>query len=377
VLSDGNRVEEFEKLSVSVDFFPLLGVQPYRGRLFAAEDARPGVDTVAIVSYRLWQRWYGGDEGVIGRRIQINSVPRTIIAVMPPGFYFLNRAVDLWDPVAPNPSENYRATSGRWMLSIGRLKPGVTPADAQARMTALGRRLEAAYPAFNTGWGIQVEPLRDTLVHDVKSSLLILLGAVGLLLAVACANVANLLLARYTARAREMAVRASLGAGRWRVIRQLLTESAILGLAGGLGGFIFARYAIRGLLALAPRDLTRAAEISIDTRILLVAVGLSLLTGILFGMAPALVASRGALAEALRGAGRSSIGGGRRLRSWLVGAEVALSVMLLAGGLLLFRSLVGLQGVHPGLDASNLLTFRVSLPAVRYPDLVELGRVHH
>ncbi|HEY1342302.1 MAG TPA: ABC transporter permease [Bryobacteraceae bacterium] len=368
VLADGARVEEFGKQSVSAEFFPLLGVRAYRGRLFTAEEDRPP-DSVLLISHRLWQSWFGGDETAIGRRVQINSLPRTIIGVLPPGFHFLNRDVDLWEPLGLNPAQDYRATSGRWMMSVARLKPGVSPDVAQAHMTELGRRIEAANPQFDTGWTIQVEPLRETLVHEVKTSLLVLLGAVGLLLGVACANVANLLLARYTAREREMAVRVSLGAGRARLIRQLLTESLILGIAGGVCGILAARWAIRGLLAVAPRDLASTATISIDGRILLFALVLAVATGVIFGLAPALVTARAGLANALRGAGRSSIGGGLRLRSWLVGGEVALSVMLLAGGLLLFRSLTGLQGVNAGIDPSNLLTFRVSVPAARYRDL--------
>jgi len=214
-----------------------------------------------------------------------------------------------------------------------------------------------------------VESLRDSMVREVKTSLEVLLGAVGLLLAVACANVANLLLARFATRRTEMAVRVSLGAGRGRVIRQLLTESVLLGVAGGLAGIAVARGAVTGLLAMAPRDLVRGAAIAMDLRVLLFAVALSVLTGIFFGLAPAVATSRAGLMQGLRGGGRSGIGGGGRLRSWFVGTEVAFSVILLVGATLLFRSLVGLLAVNPGLDPSNVLTFRVTLPAVRYPDL--------
>ncbi len=368
VLMDGDRVEQLTKQLVSADLFPLLGVHPIRGRLFTAAEDRPASDTVLLISYRLWQSWFGGDDGVIGRRVQVNATPRTIIGVMPPGFHFRNRETDLWEPLGLNPAQNYRKTSGRYMLSIGRLKPGVSQTQAQARMTAIAQRLETAYPEFDKNWTINVESLRDSLVREVKTSLIVLLCAVGLLLAVACANVANLLLARYTTRRQEMAVRASLGASRWRVVRQLLTESIVLSLAGGLLGVLLARWAVAGLLALAPRDLTRSANITLDFRILVFAIGLSMLTGVIFGLVPSLIASRISLANALNDGSRSSTSSGH-LRTWLIGAEVALSVMLLAGAGLLFRSLVGLQKVDPGLDSSGVLTFRVSIPAARYPEL--------
>ena len=367
VLADGDRAEEFRKQLVSADLFPLLGVHPVRGRLFTAAEDRPASDTVLMISYRLWQSWFGGEESVIGRRVQVNATPRTVIGVMPPGFAFRNRETDLWEPLGLNLATNYRKTQGRYMLSVARLKPGVTQEQAQAHMTAIAQRLETAYPEFDKNWTVTVESLQDSLVREVKTSLIVLLCAVGLLLVVACANVANLLLARYTTRRQEMAVRASLGASRWRIVRQLLTESIILSLAGGLLGVLAARWAVTGLLALAPRDLMRPANIEVDLRILLFAIGLSGLTGIVFGLAPSLISSRIRLAEALNDGSRSSTSSGR-LRAWLVGAEVALSVMLLAGAGLLFRSLVGLQKVDPGLDASGVLTFRVSIPAARYPE---------
>ena len=368
VLSAGTRSEQLQKQLVTADLFPLLGAHPVRGRLFTAADDKPGTDTALIISYRLWQTWFGGDEAVIGRKVQVNSTPRTIIGVMPPGFYLLDRETDLWDTLGLDAARDYRKTQGRWMLCLARLKPGVTRQIAQAHMAALAQRLETSFPVFDKNWSINVEPLRDSMVRQVKASLLILMGAVGLLLAVACANVAGLLLARYAARSRELAVRMSVGAGRARVIRQLLTESVLLGLIGGGAGVLAAVWAVKGLVALAPADLTRGAQVSFDLRIVLFAVGLSLATGVVFGIAPALAASRGQLADGLRECGRSNIAGATRLRAFLVSGEVALSVMLLVGGMLLFRSFVRLQAVNPGLDPSGVLTFRISLPAARYPE---------
>ena len=222
-------------------------------------------------------------------------------------------------------------------------------------------------PTSTRHWTVNVEPLRDSMVREVKTSMYVLLGAVALLMAVACANVANLLLARHTARRREMAVRAAIGAGRWRVVRQTITESLVLGAAGGLLGLAVARAAIAGLLALAPRDLTQTAEVTIDVSVVIFSFGLSLLTGVLFGLAPAVSAARTDVLAGLREGSRGSAGG-HRTRNLLVAGEVALSIMLLAGAGLLFRTLAGLQSVNPGLDPSRMLTFRVSLPNARYRD---------
>ena len=368
VLSEGDRVEELQNRFATVDLLPMLGVQPLRGRFFTAQEDTPTAPNTLVISYRLWQSWFAGDEGVIGRAVQLRSRPATIIGVLPPLFYFRDRNTDLWEPMGFDPARDYRATSGRGPMAAARLKPGVTLERAQAEMTAIAGRLETAYPQFDKNWTVTLEPLRDSMVREVKTSLRVLLGAVGLLLLVACANVANLLLARYTSRKREIAVRMAIGAGRRRVIRQLITESAVLSLSGGVLGLVFARIAVMGLLALAPQDMARNALVSVDLRVAWVALALAALTGILFGLAPSLVASRDGLSLGLREAARSSIGGGLRVRSVLVAAEVALSLVLLAGAGLLFRSLVELQGVDAGLDPKGLLTFRLSLPGARYPE---------
>jgi putative ABC transport system permease protein len=364
VLTLRGRAEEFREQSVSADVFPSLGIHPLRGRLFTREEDRdPG--QVVLISYRLWQSWFGGESDAIGRRVQLNSLPVTIIGILPPDFYFLDRKVDLWGPLGLNPAEDYRRTSGRWLMCMGRLRRDVKIRQAQAHMAALAERLEQAYPEFNKNWTIHLEPLRDALFHEAKTPLLVLLAAVVMLLSVACANVANLLLARYSSRGLEIALRASLGAGRWRVVRQLLTESMLLGAAGGLFGVTLARWAVGGLVAVAPEDLFESVgAIQVDFRMILFSVVLSLLAAIFFGMAPALLALRFDLLSALRG--HSRLGSGRRLRSWLVSTEVAISAVLLAGAILLFRSLVGLETVNAGIDPSNLLTFRVSLLDARY-----------
>jgi putative ABC transport system permease protein len=365
VLGDGRRLEEVDAQAVSGELLPALGVQPVRGRVFTMQEDKDDAH-VAVISYRLWQSWFGGDDGVIGRQMQVNSRPFTVVGVLPPDFYFNTRSSDIWLTLGLKPADNLRKTQGRWMWAVARMKPGVSLKQARAEMKGMAQRLEIAYPEFDKGWGTDVEPLRDSFVGEVKTSLLVLLGAVTLLLCVACANVANLLLARYSARRREMAVRGALGAACSRLVRQLLTESVILGLVGGVLGIVLAYFAVAGLVALAPRELTRSVQITFDLRIVVFSFLLSVVTSIIFGLAPSLVASGGDLNRGLHEDSRHSTGNGNRMRRWLVALEIACSVALMAGAGLLFRSLVGLQNVDPGLDAHNVLTFRVSLPRQRY-----------
>jgi putative ABC transport system permease protein len=367
ILGDGKRTEEVDAQAMSGEVLPALEVRPIRGRVFTMQEDKDDAH-VAVISHRLWQSWFGGDEAVIGRQIQVNSRPFTVIGVLPPNFYFNTRSVDVWLTLGLHPADNLRKTQGRWMWAMARLKPDVSLSQARAEMSGIARRLEIAYPEFDKGWGVDVEPLRDSFVGPAKSSLMVLLAAVTLLLCVACANVANLLLARYSARRREMAVRGALGAARMRLIRQLLTESVILGLVGGVLGIVFAYFAVEGLVALAPRELTRSVQITFDLRIVLFAVLLSIVTSIFFGLAPALVASRGDVNRALHEESRAATGSGHRMRAWLVALEIACSVALMAGAGLLFRTMVGLQHVNPGLDAHNVLNFRVTLPKQRYKE---------
>ena len=365
LLGDGRHSEQVDVQAVSSELLPILRVQPIRGRVFTQEEDSKDAH-VALISYRVWQSWFGGDEGILGRQIQVNMRPFTIIGVMPPDFYFHTRSIDVWMTLGLNPSPDLRLHQGRWMMTIARMKPGVSLKQAQTEMTGIAQRLEIAYPAFDKNWGINVEPLRDSLVGQVKASLIALLGAVTLLLAVACANVANLLLARYSGRRRELAVRGALGAARFRLLRQLLTESLVLGLVGGGLGIGLASLAVSGLVALAPKEMTRSVQVLFDVRILIIAVGLSVLTSVVFGLAPAVIASRGNINRALHEESHQGTGSGNRLRNWLVAGEVACSVILLAGAGLLFRTVIGLQAVDPGLNPDKVLTFSVALPGARY-----------
>lgn len=364
VLGDSNRAEEFAEMEASSNLMPMLSVQPMLGRRFTETESRQGAEPVMLISFRLWQSWFGGDRNIIGKRVPFGGRPRTIVGVLPTNFSFYDRAIDVWSPLVISPAQN--GGDGRWMECLARLKPGVTLEQAQAEMAVLAQQRARDDPEFNKGWTVSLQRLHDALVRNVKSSLIILLGSVGLLLAVACANVANLLLARYTARQREIALRTSLGAGRSRVARQLLTESVLLAAIGGAAGMLFAKWAVSVLIYLAPKDLTQFMEIDVDLRIYLFATGLAALTSILFGLAPALAGSRTALAQTMQMESRSSTAAKGHLRAWFVGTEIALSVVLLSGALLLFRSLQGLQSVNPGIDAANLLTLRVSLPGGQY-----------
>ncbi|HEY7210618.1 MAG TPA: ABC transporter permease [Bryobacteraceae bacterium] len=364
VFGDRERAEEVTDIEADAHLLPMLGVQPVVGRYFTEVESGNSSNPVILISFRLWQSWFGGDKGILGKRVQFAGQPRTIIGVLPANFYFHNRGIDVWTPLDITPAKN--GGEGRWLWCLARLKPDVTLREAQAEMSGIARRRALDDPGFNKDWTVTVEPLRDALVRNIRPSLLVLLGAVGLLLAVACANVASLLLARYTVRQREMALRASLGAGQIRVMRQLLTESLLLAAAGGTLGMLLARWAVSMLVFMAPNDLTQSLEIVTDNRIYFFGACLAMLTTIVFGLAPALAGSRSALVHAMQIDGRSSVGGRSHVRAWFVGAEIAVSVILLSGALLLFRSLQGLQHVSPGIQPANLLTLRVSLPGAHY-----------
>jgi len=361
-------VAEPERISgmfVSKRFFGMVGVRPLLGRTFTPDEDEPGKENRAVLAYGLWQRRFGGDLGIVGKPLTLNGDAYTVVGVMPAGFA-LPRDTEIWAPLSFRPGE-MKQRGSHYMSVLARLKPGVTLETAQTEMSAIAGRLEKEYPDSNSGWGARVVPLLEQAVAGIRPALLTLLGAVGFVLLIACANVANLLLARAEARRREMAVRAALGAGRPRLIRQLLTECVLLALVGGGLGLLLAVWGIDALRALEPADLPRLKEIRVDLAVLGFTAAASLVTGLIFGLAPAIQISRTDLNVTLREGERGSGGSSRgRVRGALVVAEIALALVLLIGAGLHLRSLHELQGVDPGFDTANLLTMRVSLPGSKY-----------
>jgi putative ABC transport system permease protein len=361
---------------VNANLFPALGVKPILGRTFLPEEDRVGGNKVVVMGQGLWQRSFGSDPSIIGRTIELSGQSYTVVGIMPQGFKFpggenmlsglqFSPKTEMWEPLALTDKElSERGTHN--LAVIARLKAGATFAQAQAEMSSIALHLSEQYPKFNKGIGIKLVPLHEQVVGDVRPALLILLGTVGFVLLIACANVANLLLARAASRSREIAIRTALGASRLRVVRQLLTESVLLALVGGFCGLLLALWGIDALGAFIPENIPRAGEIGVDGRMLGFTLVISLLTGLIFGLAPALQASRSDVNESLKeGARGASAGLGRnRFRSLLVIAEVALALMLLIGAGLLMRSFQRLQQVDPGFDAKNVLAMEIVLPFV-------------
>jgi putative ABC transport system permease protein len=351
--------------AASAEFFPTLKVSPLLGRLFTPDDDRPNAAPVVVLSHRLWQRRFGEDPNIIGKKIELDARPFEVIGVMPQGFYFMNPLAEFWVPYALDRQRDWRANSGRSIPSIlGRLKPGVSMAAAQAEMRTLGAQLEQAY-VFNKRTSVNVVPLREVLTGEVRTSLLVLLAAVSVLLLVACFNVASMMLARSSSRRREIAVRTSLGASRGAIVRQLLVESLLLAGAGGAVGFLVALWGVSVLIELTPRNLIRVVEVPLDRWVLMYTFGISLLTGLIFGLAPAITATRGSLATYLHGVGRS-ITHSARIRQGLVIAQVTMTVILLCGAGLLVRSFAALNSISTGVDANQVMTMQITMPAPRY-----------
>jgi len=373
-LSGVERPAHLDGVMVTADLFDTVGAKPLFGRTFVAGEDRAGV-RVTILSHDLWTSRFARDRGVVGRVVQLDGEPYTVVGVMPAGFRFpLDSSVDLWTTTSLDAEGKRPWTSNRGLHTlevIGRLKPGSTLATARAEMTAVARALAAKYPETNRDRSeTRVLPELDRLVGDVRTPLLILLGAVACVLLIACANVANLLLARATTRAHELSLRAGLGASRTRLIRQLLTESLVLAVAGGAAGLVTGLAGIRLLVRLSPSTIPRLENVGLDARVFVFAFATSLVTGVVFGVVPALRASRRDPGEALKESGRGLDEGGRpsRLRSALVIGETAVAVVLLAGAGLLIESFRRLANVPPGFDPHGVLTFRVSLPEAKFTE---------
>ncbi len=367
-LTDTGEPERIQGEIVSPSLFPLLGIRPVLGRVLLPEEDYPNKVFSVMMSERLWRRRFNSDPQIIGRTIKLDSESFTVVGVVPniTDLFDLQSDTELWVPIAHSSGFNNRY--GHYLDVAARLKPGVTREQAQANMDTIAGGLAAQYPSSNVDHAVRLVPLQEQIVGDFRLAALVLLGAVLFVLLIASANVANMLLARAASRKREVAIRTALGAGRWRIVRQLLTESLLLSALGGAVGLLLALWGVYLLVAFGPADLPRAKEVAVDGRVLVFTLAVSLLTGIIFGFVPALQASRPDLNETLKEGGRSTTGsaGHRRVRSLLVVSEIALSLMLLVGAGLLMRSFVKLQAVNPGFNPNNVLTMRISLRGPNY-----------
>jgi putative ABC transport system permease protein len=369
-IGGGDAPERVTAATATWDFFDALGVAPLYGRTYTAAEDVFGAPPVVVLSHGLWRRAFAGDPNVVGRTIDMNGLPTEVIGVMPEGFDIADAGVEAWTPARINPATLNQQRGSHFLYLVGRLRPGVTLPRAETELESLLRRWEdedAGHAPNTQGHRMFLRPLQDDLVGDIRPALLMLLGAVGFVLLIACANVGNLLLAKAEGRGKEIAVRSALGAGRARLLRQFLTESVVLSLAGGVTGLVLGWLGLRALLATSPDSIPRAEEIGLDGSVLLFTLAVSILTGLIFGLAPAFHLSPRTMNSALREGGQRATAGTtrQRLRRLLVVSEVALAVVLVVGSGLMLRSFAALQRVDPGFDARNLLTFRLFLPGAQ------------
>jgi len=375
IMSGRGEPERVFVPSASANFFSVLGVEPYLGRTFQSGEDKQGAARVVVLTYGMWERRFGGDSGIIGQSLTINDISYTVVGVLPASFQFALRNADLWQPYQPTDSQLTRRFMHGTNL-IGRLKPGITEAQAQSELSVIAKRIEQENNQSHAGTLVNLVPLQEEVIGQVKPVLLVLLAAVGFVLLIACANVASLLLTRSLTRQKEVAIRAALGANRWRVIRQLLTESILLALVGGGVGLLIAYWGVDALVATLPDSQLNALpflkSLRIDSGILAFSFALSLLTGIIFGLAPAIQSSKPDLNEVLKEGGRTTAGGAQhRLRSVFVTTEIALSVVLLVGAGLMMKSLLRLLQSNVGFNPENVLTMTVNVPPAKYVDPVK------
>ncbi|MEO5720514.1 MAG: ABC transporter permease [Chthoniobacterales bacterium] len=367
IVSEAENPVRYLGAEISADAFAFLGVQPILGRLFRPEEGELSAEPVALLGYDIWQKQFGGESSIVGRGIPINGRLTTIVGVMPKGFRF-PEVSDLWLPLQPDEKKHPR---GDFSLdAIGKIKKGVSLEQARAELEAIGARLALEFPETNSGFGVRVVPWRGELVKHFKTLTLLVLGAVLFVHLIACANVANLLLARGATRAREIGVRIALGASRGQIVRQLLTESLILSVTGSALGLLFAVWGVDLMLSAVPTEIPAWIRFDFDWRIFSFAVGLGFISSVLIGLIPALQSSRPHLLEVLKEGGRGGGSGPRsqRLRSTLIVGEVALALILLVGAGLMVRSFMNLARTDIGADPSSTLTFRVGLPEAFFPE---------
>ncbi len=358
--------EEIDMQIVQQEFFPLLGVTPIQGRLFTAEEDKPEAPRPVILGHAFWMRKLQGDASIVGKSINLSGRPFDVIGILPANFLSIGKPSDVYTTMQLNPSRDYRQSSGRYLRVIGRLRPGVSMPQAERDLNAVAAQLEIEHSKFNTGWAVNLVPLQEQFSSEVGTALWILMGAVATVLLIACANVANLLLARSVRREREVAIRASLGASRFRMIRQLLTESLVLAFIGAAAGCGLAWFIIQAFQRFGPVAVPRLTSAGLDLRVLAAAVFLAAGTAVCCGLVPAIVSTRTNLTDALKEGGRGVTGGNHHILRTIVVVEIALAVILLAGAGILLRSFQRILAVNPGFDASNLLTMNVSLPSTRY-----------
>ena len=365
--------ERLQISMVTANVFPMLRVEPMIGRVFTADEDKPGGNRVVVLSYDLWQRRFGADRDVVGKTLNLDGQLYTVIGVMPPGFAFYPSPIyraDLWMPLGlfvNNWTGNRNARPG--IYAVGRLKDGVTIEQARTEMETIAARLEQQYPESNSGHRALIVPLQQHLIRNVRTSVLLLLGAVTLVLLIACANVTNLLLGRAATRQREISIRAAMGATQLRLIRQLLTESLVQSLVGAVLGLGLAYLGLKFFLSISPANLPRATEINIDSRVLWFTLLISILTGLIFGLAPAIHSSKVDLSKVLKETARGSVGVVRKqIRNLLVISEVALALFLLVASILIVRSFIRLADANPGFDVRNVLAMQISLPLSKYAE---------
>lgn len=359
--------ERARAIDVTDRFFAVLGADALVGRTFLPGEDQPQAESVVVIGHALWQRRFGGDASALDEVVRLDGVPHTIVGVMPPGFDYPNET-EVWRGLSWDPSQHSR--EALFFEVVDRLRPGLDRVQAQADLDALAVRLATDYPDSNRGWGALLVPLHEQLVGDVRPALLVLFGAVGFVLLIACANVANLLLARASVREKEIAIRLAIGASRGRLVRQLLTESLVLAFVSAVAGTLLAWVAVRGFAAANPIDIPRLGGVVLDARLLLFTFTVASVTAVLFGLVPALQASRSNVGAAVKDGARESgaSAGSRTVRTLLVVSEVAIALMLLVGAALLLKSFGRLQEVDPGVRPTNVLSVNLQLSSAAYPE---------